>query len=204
MGPRFSFYYGCCHHSNFSVKQWGFREGRLVLEEGWGWASVPAAPRSLGFWPCWTCPSLDGQTVQGEVLILHREQTEGAVGTPRLVYMFIFHHVSLSHSLLRICYLTVKLHGSISMTGFPGDSSSKESACNAGDPGSIPGSGRSPGEGNGDPLQFSCLENSMDKRGLVGYSPWGHKELERTEQLTLSALHICKSSISLFNFKTQS
>ena len=40
---------------------------------------------------------------------------------------------------------------------------SKESACNAGDTGSIPGSGRSPGEGNGDPLQDSCLENSMDR-----------------------------------------
>ena len=40
---------------------------------------------------------------------------------------------------------------------------SKESACNAGDPGSIPGSGRSPGEGNGNPLQYSCLENPMDR-----------------------------------------
>ena len=44
-----------------------------------------------------------------------------------------------------------------------GCSDSKESACNAGDPGSIPGSGRSPGEGNGNPLQYSCLENSMDR-----------------------------------------
>ena len=46
--------------------------------------------------------------------------------------------------------------------GFPGGSDSKESACNAGDPGSIPGSGRSPREGNGYLLQYSCLENSMD------------------------------------------
>ena len=44
----------------------------------------------------------------------------------------------------------------------PGGSDSKQSACNAGDPGSIPGSGRSPGEGNGNPLQYSCLENPMD------------------------------------------
>ena len=44
-----------------------------------------------------------------------------------------------------------------------GDSYSKESACNAGDAGSIPGSGSSPGEGNGHPLQYSCLENSVDK-----------------------------------------
>ena len=47
--------------------------------------------------------------------------------------------------------------------GFPGGSEVKVSACNAGDPGSIPGSGRSSGEGNGNPLQCSCLENSMDR-----------------------------------------
>ena len=47
--------------------------------------------------------------------------------------------------------------------GFPGGSDGKESAWNAGDPGSIPGSGRSPGEGNSNPFQYSCLDNSMDK-----------------------------------------
>ena len=47
--------------------------------------------------------------------------------------------------------------------GFPGGSDSNESACNAGDPGSIPGLGRSPGEGNGYPFQYSCLENSMHR-----------------------------------------
>ena len=45
---------------------------------------------------------------------------------------------------------------------FPGGSDGKESSCNMGDPGSIPGSGRSPGEGNGNSLQYSCLENPMD------------------------------------------
>ena len=50
-----------------------------------------------------------------------------------------------------------------SRDGFPGGSDGKESACNAGDMGSIPGSGRSPGEGNGNPLQYSCLENAMDR-----------------------------------------
>ena len=48
--------------------------------------------------------------------------------------------------------------------GFPGGSEGKESACNAGDPGSIPGLGRSPGEGNGNPLLYSCLENPMDEK----------------------------------------
>ena len=46
-----------------------------------------------------------------------------------------------------------------------------------------PGWEDSPGEGNGNLLQYSCLENFMDGRGLVGYSPWGHKELDTTEQL---------------------
>ena len=46
---------------------------------------------------------------------------------------------------------------------FPGGSEVKASACNAGDLGSIPGSGSSPGEGNGNPLQYSCLENPMDR-----------------------------------------
>ena len=46
--------------------------------------------------------------------------------------------------------------------GFPGGSDGKASVCNAWDPGSIPGLGRSPGEGNGSPLQYSCLENAMD------------------------------------------
>ena len=48
------------------------------------------------------------------------------------------------------------------LLGFPGGSEVKASASNAGDPGSIPGSGRSPGEGNGNPLQYACLENPMD------------------------------------------
>ena len=52
------------------------------------------------------------------------------------------------------------------MIGLPCSSDSKASAYNAGEPGSIPGSGRSLGEGNGNPLQYSCLENSMDQGAL--------------------------------------
>ena len=47
--------------------------------------------------------------------------------------------------------------------------------------GSIPGSGRFPGKGNGDPLQYACLENPHGQRSLVGYSPWGRKESDTTE-----------------------
>ena len=55
--------------------------------------------------------------------------------------------------------MTERLH---SHYGFPGGSDGKESACNAGDPGLISGLGRSPGERNGNPLQYSCLENPTD------------------------------------------
>ena len=63
--------------------------------------------------------------------------------------------------------------------GFPCDSDGKESACNAGYPGSISGSGRPPGEGNGNPLQYSCLENPMD--GGAWWATWGHKKSDTTE-----------------------
>ena len=65
--------------------------------------------------------------------------------------------------------------------GFTGGSDSKESACNAGDLGLIPGLGRSPGGGHRNPLQYSCLENPRGQRSLAGYSPWGCKELDRTD-----------------------
>ena len=57
--------------------------------------------------------------------------------------------------------------------GFPGGSDGKESTYNVGNLGSIPRLGRNPGEGNGNPLQYSCLENPHGQRSLAGYSPWG-------------------------------
>ena len=110
--------------------------------------------------------------------------------------------------------------------GFPGSSAGKESFYNAGDPTSTPGSGRSPGEGtgyplqyswaslvvqmvknppalwetwvqslglgrspgggHGNPLQYSCLQNPHGQRSLVGYSPWGHKESDTAEGLSIA------------------
>ena len=67
--------------------------------------------------------------------------------------------------------------------GFPGGSDGKESSCNAGDQGSIPGLGRSPGEGHSNPLQHSCLENSMDRGAWQG-TVHGVTELSIPEQLT--------------------
>ena len=73
---------------------------------------------------------------------------------------------------------------------FPGGSDSKESPCDAGDMGLIPGSGRSPGGGPGNPLQQpppGFLPGVFHgQRSLVGYSPWGCKQLDTTERLTLS------------------
>ena len=103
---------------------------------------------------------------------------------------------SFHHHLFLLYYLCYHIFGQ----GFPGSSPGKASVCNAGNLGFIPGLGRSPGEGNGSPLQYSCLENPMDRRkwqstpvflpgkshgqrSLVCYSPWGHKELDMTEQL---------------------
>ena len=64
--------------------------------------------------------------------------------------------------------------------GFPGGSDGKESACNAGDPGSIPESEKSPEVGNGNPLVF-LLRKFHRQRSLVGYSPWSCKESDTTE-----------------------
>ena len=63
---------------------------------------------------------------------------------------------------------------------------SEESTCNSGDPGSIPGSERSPGEGKWLPTPVFLPGEFRGQRSLVGYSPWGCKELDTTKQLTLS------------------
>ena len=75
--------------------------------------------------------------------------------------------------------------------GFPAISDGKESACNAADLGLIPRSGRSSEKANGNPFQYSCLENPMNRRAWRAtvhgvLCPWGHTELDMTEQLTLS------------------
>ena len=69
----------------------------------------------------------------------------------------------------------------------------KNLPANAGDTGSIPALGRSPGEENGNSLQYPCLKNSMDKRSLVGYSSWGGKESDTAESLNNNTLITTKN-----------
>ena len=97
--------------------------------------------------------------------------------------------------------------------GLPGSSDGKESTCNAGDSGLIPGSGRSPREGYGNPPQYSCLENPHGQRSLVGYCPWSLTErlsttqrprahaLKRSYRKDIEFSLIWKSQINLFHQK---
>ena len=80
--------------------------------------------------------------------------------------------------------------------GLPVGSDGKEYGCNVGDLGLIPGLGRSPGGEHGNPLQYACLENPLGQRSLAGYSPWGCKQSDATEQLSTTQhphfhVHIC-------------
>ena len=109
------------------------------------------------------------------------ETTGGNMCFPLLFTIFSWGSVT-EHRLIREKETSLLTCTSHVYLGFPGSIDGKESACNAGDLSSIHGSERSPGEGNGNPLQYSCLKNSMD-------SPCGHKELEMTEWVTLSLSH---------------
>ena len=91
--------------------------------------------------------------------------------------------ITTVHECLKFISLYLKI-----VYGFPGGSEGKESACNAGDLGLIPGSGRSPGRGNGNPLLYSCLENPMDGGAWRAITVHGIAESDTTESLTLSEM----------------
>ena len=73
----------------------------------------------------------------------------------------------------------------------------KNLSVNTGDVASIPGLGRFPGEGNGNPLQYSCLENPHGQRNLAGYSAWAHKDLDTIEPLTHTHIEFAKQKIKI-------
>ena len=74
--------------------------------------------------------------------------------------------------------------------GFPGGLDGKESVCSVGDLGLIPGLGRSPEGEHGNPLQYYCLKDPHGQRNLSCYSPWSHKELDRTKRLSTAQCHL--------------
>ena len=95
---------------------------------------------------------------------------------------------STLHIFYVVCFL-LSCRSSLYVLGFPGSSAGKESACNAGGLGSVPGLGRSPGEGKGYPLQYSCLENSMNGVAL-STTEQCLKEPDMTERLSFTSLYI--------------
>ena len=95
-------------------------------------------------------------------------------------------HTAHTHTTHTHTYVHTQTH----IWGFPGGSDTKESACKAVDPGLIPGLGSSPGEKNGYPLQYSCLENSMD-RGAWQATVRGSQRVRRRLTLSLYAYQVC-------------
>ena len=99
---------------------------------------------------------------QWQDLLVGLFQTRAAGGQRRKCYFPSNHRSLLLYKIKQFCCQLGSQFILITLEGFPGGSAGKESVCNAGDLGSIPGLGRSPGEWNGYPLQYSGLENSMD------------------------------------------
>ena len=115
----------------------------------------------------------------------HKTCKQQAVNlSPRLANHRLF-ILGFSHIVWSFSFITFEMK-----TSLPWWLRGKESACKEGDPGSIPGSGRSPGGGNGNPLQYSCPEKSHGQKSLVGYSPKGHKESDMTERLSTKSENV--------------
>ena len=98
------------------------------------------------------------------------------------------HNICLFTRLFRVSSQSLRPLSYSFIVGFLGGSDTKVSVCNAGDPGSIPGSGRSPGEGNGTTLQYCCLENSMD--GGAWWATVHGVAKSRTQVSDFTSLHI--------------
>ena len=114
-----------------------------------------------------------------------------------------------------LCKLSTESQRISKKTGFPGGLDGKASACNARDPDSIPGSGRSPGEGNSNPLQYSCLENPMDtgawwatvhgvtkSRTRLSDFPWSWSRIPMLfSQYRICSHNVTKCVLSFFNLQ---
>ena len=110
-----------------------------------------------------------------------------ASGSPR--YLLVYKSITPFVSVFFLCISTFQGHQSYGIRAhFPGGSEDKASACNAGDPGLTTGLGRSPGEGNGNPLQYSCLENPMDREAWWATVHGVPKSWTRLSDFTLRTL----------------
>ena len=132
--------------------------------------------------PCRPCPSLlhiTGQRSDGRAGLRGTDKDESCCSTTswRCPWADCLTSLDLSFLAFKMGIILMPL----GLRGFFGGSDSKEFACNVGGLGSISGLGRSPGEGNGYPLQNSCLENPHGQRSLAGYSPWCCKNSNMTE-----------------------
>ena len=110
----------------------------------------------------------------------------------------VIFYLFLALSFLSSIYFSLSLQFPQVKTDFPGGSDSTVSAYNVGDPGSIPGLGRSPGEGNGNPLQYSCLENPMDREAWWATVHGVAKSRTRLSYFTSISLQVKTSSLILF------
>ena len=119
-----------------------------------------------------SCPSIYNLSYVAEQLILGRYETQ--------VGLFLGSNYYNSKQLHKDLHLKIRSI-TVYRKGFPCGSVGKESACNVGDLGLIPGWGRFPGGGNGNRHQNSCLGNPHGQRSLAGYSPWDCKESDMTE-----------------------
>ena len=142
-------------------------------------------------WPgiAWSWKSCE-KTWWGENSTAHRMAEKRKVGSFLPCFLIFPSEAPTANMLHNLVSFPLHLPFSLPQMGQPfGGSAGKEFACNAADLGLIPGLGRSPGEGNGNPLQYSCLENPMDRGAWrATYSPQGCKESDMTEWLTLSLL----------------
>ena len=99
------------------------------------------------------------------------------LGNKSMPFLFSFSLISLQFVIIFFSFSFFFFPSATPILGFPGGSAVKNLPAQAGDLGSIPGLGRSPGGGNGNPLQYSCLENPHGQRSLAGYSPQGRKRV---------------------------
>ena len=125
----------------------------------------------------WEDPLEKGMATHSSILAWRIPWTEEPSGLPSMVSQRVGHGDSWVG---KFPWRSGRLPTPVFL-GFPGGSDGKESACNAGDLDSIPGLGRSPGGGHGNPLQYSCLENPMDRESWRATVHGVHKETDTTE-----------------------